>query len=296
MRVFVTGASGEIGSALVPELISAGHDVIGLVRSDRSAQAVEAMGASVLLGDLNDPDSLRRGAAACDGIIHLAFDHGDFARSVAMETHALETFGAALNDSGKALLVASGTPVVVGRASTEEDPPDFEGPLAGGPLAGRARNAQAILDMAEKGVRSVVVRLPRSVHSRGRRCGFASFLIEAARRTGVSGYVGDGTQLWPAVHRLDAAHLFRILLEKAPSGTVAHAVADEGDPMRVIAEVIGRQLNLPTKSVPAEHFGFLGSIFGADQPASSRITRARFAWNPSHPSLLEDLEAGNYPA
>ena len=226
-------------------------------------------------------------------MIHLAFgaDFNNFEESVARETRAVETFGAALEESGKPLVIASGTPALPGRTSTEADafPTD-------GPVGGRGRNAQAVVDLAERGVRTAVVRLPRSVHAAGGRCGFASVLVDTARRSGVSGYVGDGTQRWPAVHRLDAARLFRLVLEQAAPGTVAHAVADEGDTMRSIAEVIGRQLDLPIEAVPAENFGFLGNIFGVDQPASSALTRERFGWKPTHPSLLEDLEAGNYPA
>ncbi len=231
------------------------------------------------------------------GAIHLAFtnDFTDFANSVAAETRAVETFGAALEGSGKALVIASGTPAVPGRPATEHDPMPTDGPIGG-----RGRNAQTVLDLATRDVRSAVVRLPRSVHARGGPYGFASLLIEAARRTGVAGYVGDGTQRWPAVHRLDAARLFRLALEHATPGTVVHAVADEGDTMRAIAEAIGRQLGLPTAAVPAETFGFLGGIFGGifgvDQPASSTLTRERFGWQPTRPSLLDDLEAGNYPA
>ena len=243
-------------------------------------------------GDLNDPESLRAGAVQSDGVIHLAFgaDFNNFEKSVARETRAVEAFGASLDGSGKALVIASGTPVVPGRISTEADafPTD-------GPVGGRGRNAQAVLDLAERGVRSAVVRLPRSVHAAAERCGFASVLTDSARRTGVSGYVGDGTQRWPAVHRLDAAQLFRLVLEQAAPGTVAHAVADEGDTMRSIADVIGRQLDLPIEAVPAESFGFLGSIFGVDQPASSAMTQEKFGWQPTHPSLLDDLNAGNYP-
>ncbi|MGA8725280.1 MAG: SDR family oxidoreductase [Acidimicrobiales bacterium] len=292
MRVFVTGATGGIGSVLVPELMTAGHEVLGLARSDASAQALTVAGASVLRGDLNDPESLRAGAVQSDGVIHLAFgaDFNDFEKSVARETLAVGTFGAALEESGKPLVIASGTPALPGRTSTEADafPTD-------GPVGGRGRNAQAVVDLAERGVRSAAVRLPRSVHSAGGHCGFASVLVDAARRSGVSGYVGDGTQRWPAVHRLDAARLFRLVLEQAAPGTVAHAVADEGDAMRSIAEVIGSQLDLPTEAVSSEGFGFLGNVFGVDQPASSALTRERFGWQPTHPSLLEDLEAGNYP-
>ncbi len=293
MRVFVTGATGGIGSVLVPELMTARHEVLGLARSDASARALTAAGASVMRGDLNDPESLRAGAAQSDGVIHLAFgaDFNDFEKSVARESLAVETFGAALEESGKPLVIASGTPAVPGHTSTEADA--FP---TGGPVGGRGRNAQAVLDLAERGVRSAVVRLPRSVHAAGERCGFASVLIESARSAGVSGYVGDGTQRWPAVHRLDAAQLFRVVLEQAPPGTVAHAVADEGDTMRSIAEVIGRQLDLPVAAVPMENFGFLSHIFATDQPSSSALTREKFSWNPTHPSLLEDLEAGSYPA
>ncbi|WP_422935621.1 SDR family oxidoreductase [Sinomonas sp. P47F7] len=293
MRVFVTGASGGIGSAVVPELISAGHEVLGLVRSDASAKAVAAAGAVPLRGELADPASLRAGAEQADGVIHLAFgnDFTDIQRCVDEETLAVETFAAALEGTGKSLVIASGTPGVPGRLSTEEDAMP-----AVGPLGGRARNAQAVLGLAEKGVRSAAVRLPRSVHTGEGRYGFASFLIEAAQRTGVSGYVGDGSQRWPAVHRLDAARLFRLVLEGADPGTVAHAVADEGDTMLSLAEAIGQRLGLPVEAVPAESFGFLGTVFAVDQPSSSAQTRERFGWHPSHPSLLEDLAAGRYPA
>jgi nucleoside-diphosphate-sugar epimerase len=293
MRVFVTGANGGIGSVVVPELIAAGHEVLGLARSDASAQAVSAAGAAVLRGELNDSQALCTGADQSDGVIHLAFgnDFNNFEKCVAEEAFAVATLGAALEGSGKPLVIASGTPAAPGRASTERDvmPTD-------GPVGGRGRNAKAVLDLAAKDVRSAAVRLPRSVHDRGGPFGFAGLLIEAARRTGVSGYVGDGSQRWPAVHRLDAARLFRLTLEEATPGTVAHAVADEGDPMRALAEVIGRQLNLATAAVPAEKFGFLGGVFAVDQPSSSALTRERFGWQPTHPSLLENLEAGNYPA
>ncbi|TDT97645.1 nucleoside-diphosphate-sugar epimerase [Streptomyces sp. 846.5] len=292
MRVFITGASGGIGSAVVPELVAAGHEVLALARSDASARAVTTAGATALRGDLNDPESLRAGAAETDGVIHLAFgnDFSDFARCVAEETLAVETFGSALKGTGKPLVIASGTPAVPGRPSTEADPAPTEGPTGG-----RGRNAQAVLDLAGQDVRSGVVRLPRSVHDRGGPYGFASVLIGAARRTRVSGYVGDGAQRWPAVHRLDAARLVRLVLEEGAPGTVVHAVADEGDSMRAIAEVIGRRLGLPTEAVPTESFGFLGNVFALDQRASSAITRETFDWQPTHPSLLDDLEAGGYP-
>lgn len=291
MRVFVTGATGGVGSAVVPELIGAGHEVLALARSDASARAAAAMGADVLHGDLDDPESLSNGATQADAVMHLAFLHfGDFEAAIAQEAAAVEIFGAALAGSDKPFVMASGTPPIAGRVATERDSMSIEGPVGG-----RGRNAQAALDLAAKGVRSAVVRLPRSVHRAGGPCGFASLLVEAARRTGVSGYVGDGSQRWPAVHVLDAAQLFRLVLEGAEPGTVAHAVADEGDPMRALAEAVGRGLNVPTASVPAESFGFLGAVFAIDQPASSELTRELFGWQPTHPSLLEDLAAGNYP-
>lgn len=292
MRIFVTGASGGIGSAVVPELIAAGHEVIGLARSDASAAAIEAAGATVLRGSLSDPDSLRAGAERTDGVIHLAFgnDFANIEANVEEETRAVETLGASLEGTGKSFVLASGTPVVPGRLSTEDD----ESPLDG-PLGGRARNAKTVLGLAAQGVRSATVRLPRSVHAGDGRYGFASMLIQAAQRTGVSGYVGDGSQRWPAVHRLDAARLFRLALERADPGTVLHAVGDEGDTMLSLAQAIGRRLGLPVAEVPAESFGFLGSVFAIDQPSSSAKTRERFSWAPTHPSLLEDLGSGVYP-
>ena len=292
MRVFVTGATGGIGTAVVAELLGAGHQVLGLARSDTSAQALVGAGASVLRGDLGDLEGLGAGAAQCDGVVHLAFgnDFENFAACVAEEAGAVHALGAALQGSGKPLVIASGTPAVPGRLATERDPNPTEGPVGG-----RGRNAQYVLDLAAQGVRSAVVRLPRSVHAAGGPYGLASILLAAARQRGVSAYVGDGTQRWPAVHRLDAARLFRLVLEGAPPGTVVHAVADEGDPMRAIAEVIGRRLGLPTRAVPAETFGSLGQVFGVDQPASSAHTREAFGWQPIHPGLLEDLETGIFP-
>jgi nucleoside-diphosphate-sugar epimerase len=296
MKVFVTGANGGIGSRLVPELIAAGHEVLGLARSDASAKTVTDAGASVLRGDFTDAETLRAGAAEADAVIHVAFNHStDIAQSVADEAEAVETFGAALEGTGKALLIASGTPIVPGRPATEEDSPLVADPMANSPLGRRGQTAQYALALADKDVRSVVMRLPRSVHSRGHRYGLASALIATARRTGVSGYVGDGTQRWPAVHHLDAVRLFRLALEQAEPGTVVHAVADEGDPMRTLAEVIGGQLGVPAESVPAEHFGPAGAVYALDQPASSELTRKKFDWQPTHPSLLDDLAAGNYP-
>jgi nucleoside-diphosphate-sugar epimerase len=291
MRVFVTGASGGIGSAVVPELTAAGHEVLGLARSDASAQAITAAGAAVLRGSLDDPESLRAGALECEAVIHLAFgnDFSDFAGCVAQETVAVETFAAALAGTGKSLVIASGTPAIQGHLSTERDPAPTEGVIGG-----RGRNAQTVLDLGSQDVRSAVVRLPRSVHTQGGPFGFASVLVAAAQRDGVSAYVGDGSQRWPAVHRLDAARLFRLAMEQADPGSVLHAVGDEGDPMRAIAEAIGGALNLPVEVVPAETFGFLGTIFGIDQPSSSVLTQELFGWRPSHPSLLANLRAGDF--
>lgn len=290
MRVFVTGASGWIGSAVVPELIGAGHQVLGLARSDSSAAAIAAAGAEVLRGDLDDLDTLRAGATSSDGVIHLAFIH-DFTRfedSVGADARAIETMGAALEGSGKPLVIASGTPALPGRVATERDEP-----APGGPAAGRAANAHAALDMAARGVRSSVVGLPRTVHGQGDH-GFIARLIGIARDKGVSGYVGDGSSRWPAVHVLDAAHLFRLAVEQAPAGSRLHAVGDEGVPVRDIAEVIGRHLNLPAASVPAEDFGWLGQILAVDQPASSVLTRELLGWRPVQPGLIEDLDKGHY--
>jgi nucleoside-diphosphate-sugar epimerase len=292
MRVFVTGASGGIGSAVVSDLIAAGHEVTGLARSDASYEAISAAGATPLRGNLADPDSLRAGAEKADGVINLAFsnDFSNLPQGIAEETIAVQTIGEVLAGTGKPFVHAGGTPIAAGRASTEEDPNSTQGPVGG-----RGHNANTVITLAERGVRSSVVRLPRSVHLRGSAYGFGSMLIANAQQTGVSAYVGDGTQRWPAVNRLDAARLFRIALEDAAPGTVLHAVGDEGDTMRSLAEAIAGALAIPVQSVPAEHFGVLGGVFALDQPSSSALTRARFGWEPAHPSLLADLAAGDYP-
>jgi len=291
MRVFVTGASGWIGSAVVPELIGAGHQVLGFARSDASAAAIAAAGAEVLRGDLDALDALRAGAAGSDGVIHLAFIHDftDIEASVGADRRAIETMGAALEGSGKPLVIASGTPALPGHVATERDEV-----APGSPMAGRARTAQAALGMAAHGVRSSVVGLPRTVHGDGDRHGFIARLVGMARDTGVSGYVGDGSSRWPAVHVLDAANLFRLAVEQAPAGSRLHAVGDEGVPIRDIAGVIGRHLNLPTASVPAGDFGWLGQILAIDQPASSTLTRELLGWRPVQPGLIEDLDKGHY--
>ena len=289
MRVLVTGGSGMIGSAVVAELLGHQHSVLALARSDDSANALVAAGAQVIRGDLADLDALRDGAAKSHGVIHLAFAN-DFsspealARAIAEEAAALAALGDTLLGTGHPLVAASGTPHVPGRASTESDPVSTEGPVGG-----RGRTATALLDLASSGVRTATVRLPRTVHSAGNG-GFAGLLTHIARQTGISGYPGNGQQRWPAVHALDAAALFRIVLESAPAGTSWHAVADEGDTVLDIATVIGRRLGLPVQTTPPATYGALGPIFAADQPASSTHTRETLGWQPTHPGLLEDLE------
>ncbi len=289
MRVFITGGTGLIGSAVVAELLAAGHSVIALTRSEASAAKARAAGADAVNGDLTDLEVLREQAVAADGVIHLAFGN-DFsspdalAANIADETAALETLGDALVDTGKPLVTVSGTPQAEGRASTEDDPLPTHGPVAG-----RSITVERILALSGRGVRTSSVRLPRTVHANGEG-GFAGLLTRIARQTGVAGYPGDGAQRWPAVHALDAAVLFRLALEKAPAGTAWHAVTDEGDSVRDIMTVVGRRLGLPVAEVPAENFGPLGPVFVADQPASSARTRAELGWAPTHASLLEDLE------
>lgn len=289
MHIFVTGGTGTIGSAVVAELLGNGHTVLALARSDDSAQAVKRAGAEALRGGLADLDVLRAGAAQSDGVISLAFgrDYSSpdaLAQAVTEESAALAALGEELIGSDRPIVAVSGTPWVPGRASTEADPPPTDGPVGG-----RGRSVTALLDLAERGVRATAVRMPRTVHNEGKG-GFAGVLTDQARRSRVSGYPGDGTQRWPAVHALDAAVLFRLALESAPAGTAWHAVADEGDAVRDIATVIGRRLGLPVEAVPQEDFGPLGPIFATDQPASSAHTRDALGWQPTHPGLLDDLE------
>lgn len=295
MRVFVTGASGFIGSAVVRELLAAGHTVTGLARSDASAEALTAAGVAVHRGSLDDLDSLRAGAVAADGVCHLAFIHDftDFAANCATDLRAIEAIGEALAGTDKPFVVTSGTPGLAdGRVATEEDHVE-----PGSFAAIRQPSELAAVALAERGVRSSVIRLPRSVHGTGDQ-GFVPQLIAVAREKGLSAYVGDGSARWPAVHRLDAARLYRWALESAPAGAQYHAVGDEALPLRELAEVIGRRLDVPTGSVPAEravdHFGFLGLVASLDCPASNALTRKQTGWEPVEVGLIADLETGDY--
>ncbi len=289
MHVFVTGGTGTIGSAVIAELLGHGHTVLALARSDSSAQILTDAGTEVLRGGLADLGVLRAGAAQSDGVISLAFgrDYSSadaLAAAVTEESAAMAALGAELIGSDRPIVTASVTPRVAGRASTGADPLPTDGPVGG-----RHRSVNALLDLASRGVRATAVRVARTVHNEGKG-GFAGLLTDQARRIGVSGYPGDGAQRWPAVHARDAAVLFRLALESAPAGTAWHAVADEGDAVRDIATVIGRRLGLPVEAVPAETFGPFGAIFAMDQPASSAHTREVLGWQPTHPSLLDDLE------
>jgi nucleoside-diphosphate-sugar epimerase len=305
MRVFVTGASGWIGSAVVPELIGAGHQVVALARSAASAASLTAAGAEVRPGTLDDLDILRDAAAASDGVIHLAFKHdiafsGGFLSAADADRQAIETFGEALAGSDRPFVLASGLlGVAPGRVASERDGRASDA-APGGPSSGpeaRRANAHLTLALADRGVRSSVLRLPPTVHGDGDH-GFMAAIIGKAREHGVSGYLGDGSNRWPAVHRLDAAHLFRLAVEKAPAGSVLHAVGDEGVPIRAVAEVIGRHLDLPVAAIAAEdaagHFTWLANFLAIDSPASSTVTRELLDWRPTQPGLIEDLEKGHY--
>ena len=303
MRIFVTGASGWIGSAVVAELLEGGHDVVGLARSDASAQRLEAAGAMVLRGDIDDPDGLAKAAADSDGVIHLAFQHevafsGNFAAAAAADRRAVEAMGAALADSDRPFVLASGTlGLTPGRVATENDGLVPSAEMRANPAGRRAATALLALSLRGIGVRSSVLRFPPTVHGDGDH-GFVATLVDIARRRGVAGYVGDGTNRWPAVHRSDAARLARRAVEAAPAGSVLHAVADEGVPFREIAGAIGRHLGVPTASVApadaAEHFAHLGHFVAVDSPAAAAVTRELLAWEPTGPSLLEDLEQDHY--
>jgi nucleoside-diphosphate-sugar epimerase len=291
MRIFVTGASGWIGTSVIPELISAGHTVVGLARSDSSAQAVTDLGAEVVRGDLTDLEVLRASAEGSEGVIHLAFMVPSMSEAATRaDAEAIETFAVALAGSGRPMVVSGGTLTTPGRATTERDEL-----IAAGPIAARITNMQAALAAADRGVRSCLVMLPRSVHGDGERHGFIPQLINLAKAKGISGYIGDGASRWPAVHVKDAATLYRLAVENAPIGAVLNAVGDEGVPTREIAEAIGRHLNLPAKSLPAEDFeAMYARMLSTDMPASSAITQELMGWKPTHPGLIEDIQQGHY--
>lgn len=288
MRIFVTGASGFIGSAVVPELVNAGHEVVGLARSDASADALVAAGVAVHRGDLTDPDNLRAGAADADGVIHLAFVHDftDYEQAGETDRIAIEALGAALAGSGRPLVVTSG--LAGFPDATEDDAP---------PPGSLRRSEVAAQALVPHGVRVSVVRLPPSVHGEGDH-GFVPRLISIASEKGVAAYVGDGSNRWSAVHRLDAARLFRIAVEEAPAGARLQAIGDDGISGREIAEAIGRGLDVPVISIPGDqaldHFGWIGTFFSLDARASGALTRQRFDWAPTQPGLLADLAAGHY--
>jgi nucleoside-diphosphate-sugar epimerase len=292
MRVFVTGATGFIGSALVSELIDAGYQVLGMARSDAGAKSLAAAGAQVHRGNLEDLESLRSGAAQSDAVIHAAFIHdfSKFQENCEIDRRAIEALGDALAGSDRPLVITSGTGIVrtPGRPSTEEDAPNSPMP--------RVASEVAAVSLAARGVRSSVMRLPQ-VHDTVKQ-GLITYLIATAREKGVSAYVGDGLNRWPAAHRFDAAHLYRLALEKGVAGERYHAVAEEGIPVKAIAEVVGKGLKLPVVSIAPEdaagHFGWLAMFVSWDLPASSAQTRKKLGWNPTGPTLLTDLENMRY--
>jgi nucleoside-diphosphate-sugar epimerase len=297
MRVFVTGASGWIGSATVDELLAAGHEVTGLARSDASAAALEAKGARVRRGDLDDLESIRGGAEAAEAVIHLANKHdwSNPANSVTAEVAAVQTIGDALAGTGRPFLLASGVAgLTQGRPATENDPSPFHGPDS--PRGGSENLA---FEFVGRGVHAVALRFAPTVHGVGDH-GFVAMIAAVAREKGVSGYPGDGTSRWAAVHRSDAARLVALGLEKAPAGARLHAVAEEGIPSREIAEAIGRAFGLPVTSIAPDdvpgHFGFIGTFFSMDIAATSAATRELLGWAPTGPTLIKDIDAGAYSA
>jgi len=290
MLIFVTGATGFIGSAIIPELIDAGHRVVGLARTDAGAKSLIDAGAQVHRGGLEDLESLRSGAAMSDGVIHTAFNHdfSKFAANCEMDRRAIEALGSALAGSDRPLVVTSGIGLIApGRLATEDDVP------ASSPTSFPRVSEQTAASLAARGVRASVIRLPQ-VHDRVKQ-GLVTYAIALAREKGVSAFVGDGLNRWPAVHLLDAARLYRLVLEKGSAGSRYHAVAEEGVPLREIADAIGRGLKVPVAAMSAEeaaqHFGFLGLFVGADCPASSALTQERLGWRPTtQPGLIGDLD------
>jgi len=291
MRVFVTGASGWIGSVVVPELLKHGHTVLGLARSDASAAAITAAGAEVIRGDITTFDVLKEGAASCDGVIHLAFVHdfSDYAGSCAKDAAAIQAMASVLEGTGKPLVITGGTLMLpLGRLATEDD-----GPNLAGPGAARGQTEVMAIALADKGIRVSTVRLPPTVHGAGDH-GFVPAIVAKAKATGVAAYVGNGSNRWPAVHRIDAAVLYRLALEKAPAGTRVHAAESEGIAFKDIAEAIGKKHGLKVESVTAaeapKYFEWLAHFVQGDNPISSVLTRERFGWAPTQIGLLEDIE------
>ena len=291
MRVFITGASGWIGTALTQELVAAGHEVVGLARSEASAERIRALGGTAVRGDMSDHDLLVAQAVEADAVAHLAFtlDFAAFEATVDNEVELLGKIGAALHGTGKAFIAASGTPILPGRVATEDDELD---PL--GPAGARARTAAAALALSGRGIRAGLVRMPRSVHGAGDRNGLIAMLVGLDRQLGTAAYVGDGRNRWPAVHISDAGRLFRIALEEAPAGSVLHAVGEEGVAMRDVADLVAQKTGLIAAAVDPQQLGVFGALLGGDQPASNTATRRLLGWEPTGPSLLEDLAAGHY--
>lgn len=288
MHVFVTGATGWVGSAVVEELVSAGHQVTGLSRSEDKAAALAATGAKVVRATLDDLDALRSNVSVVDAVIHTAFNHdfSKFAENAEQDRRAIETLGSTLEDSDRPLLVTSGLAVLAqGRAATEADAPNPASPR---------KSESAAKALAERGVRVTTVRLAPSVHGLGDHHGFIPILIGLARKTGVSAYLGEGLNRWAGVHRSDAARLYRLVLEQGATESVYHAVGDEGVMFKEIAEVIGRRLSLPVESRPREHFGWFATFAGADMSASSERTRTLLGWKPTGPDLLSDIDQPGY--
>ncbi|MBM7387211.1 nucleoside-diphosphate-sugar epimerase [Clavibacter michiganensis] len=291
MRAFVTGAAGWIGTALTTELVAAGHEVRGLVRSDASAERIRRLGATPVRGDMADHDLLVAEARAADATAHLAFtlDFDAFDPAVDNEVRLVARIGDALEGTGRAFFAASGTPTSLGQLATERDELD-----PAGPAGVRSRTARAVLDLSRRGIRSGLVRMPRTVHGEGDRNGLIAALVGLDRQLGTAAYVGDGAHRWPAVHIGDAGRLFRIALETAPAGSVLHAVGEEGVAMRDVAEAIGRLTGLTASAVDPERLGVFGALLGGDQPASNAATRELVDWEPTGPTLLDDIEAGYY--